>query len=131
MTNAEMIAYFEETFMRLVELKKEKARDYTDGADSSDAFADVEAVSIDTALDPDHILFTFASKHWIALRRAVLDTPPAKRGESVFSRIDDLIVYLVMLRAYLEEEGERRRAPRDIPPAPAPIRLAGGGDGSD
>jgi hypothetical protein len=117
MTNAELIAFFEKTAKEVIALRKAKAVDYSH---NDDAFLTIRMVAEDTGLKPEQVLHIFMTKHYDAIRKYLIH--PGKTTEPIEARINDLIVYLILIKALLSE---RRPAKTTLSPAPAPIRLGG------
>jgi hypothetical protein len=118
MTKDELHKFFEETLAHILELKKSKSRDY---ADDDDALWNVHDVALDTRLYPEKVVQVFMMKHWGVIQR-VINENNFVPSEPLDGRIDDMIVYLIILKAMLSE---RRQVESNIPRAPAPVRLAG------
>jgi hypothetical protein len=124
MTNDQLIYYFHETFNRIMDLRKLKSSDY---GESEDAFATVRRLAMNAGVNPQHALFVLMCKHWDVIRKYVIN-PVGPRSEPVESRIDDLIVYLVLLRALIDE----RRGPEEVVSSQsAPVRLDSRRDRAD
>jgi hypothetical protein len=117
MTNDELIAFFEKTMKEIIELRKVKAVDYSD---SDDAFLTIRRVAEDAHMKPEQVLHIFMTKHYDAIRKYLIH--PGQTTEPIEARINDLIVYLILIKALLSE---RRPAKTTLSPAPAPVRLGG------
>jgi hypothetical protein len=120
MTNDELIAFFEKTMKEIIELRKVKAVDYSE---PDDAFMTVRRVAQDSGMKPEQVLHIFMTKHYDAVRKHLVD--PGPTTEPIDSRINDLIVYLILIKAMLSE---RRPAEANLSPSPAPVRLGGDRD---
>jgi hypothetical protein len=75
----------------------------------------------------------YARKHFDAVMLYLRDLQVGvtrARSEPIEGRIDDLMVYLILLRAMLRErqDGERQRAEEAVPGEPSDGGLPGGGD---
>lgn len=60
-------------------------------------------------VNPETIWAVYAAKHWDAIMQYIKDLnelKSRKRIESLSGRVDDLIVYLLLFKAMLEESGE-------------------------
>jgi hypothetical protein len=93
MTHAALLAYMGRTFSEILEMKEEKGKAY---ATPEDAFTSLKNVAVEVGLTHERTLFTFMSKHWDVIRSfCVYHNRPSDLEE----RIDDMIIYLVLLRA--------------------------------
>jgi hypothetical protein len=86
------------TFTKILELSRAKGEEYDNGANAFDNF---NRVSHELEMTPESVLLVFASKHW----RSVLDYGrdlkegrSRDRTEPIEDRVDDLIVYLCLLK---------------------------------
>lgn len=94
MTNKELIQFIEKTMTEIVELRKAKAAAYSG---PYDAFDGVIRVAAEMGLTPEKTYFVYMSKHWDVIRQNIdnLRDFPDMEG-----RIDDLILYLILLKAF-------------------------------
>jgi hypothetical protein len=117
---------FEQEIMALREAgQKEYAHDV------DNAFANFERAAEDLGLDRKMVLWVFAMKHRDGIA-SFLQGHRSQR-ENVRGRINDLIVYLLILRGMIEEEeGVPPRAPTATRkgPAPRPRHRTGSGQES-
>jgi hypothetical protein len=120
MTNDELIGFFERTMAEVISLRKAKAVDYSE---PDDAFLVVRRVARETGVEPEQVLHIFMTKHYDAVRKYLIH--PGQTTEPIEARINDLIVYLILIKAMLSE---RRSAQATLSPAPAPVRLGGNRD---
>jgi hypothetical protein len=99
MTNDELVSWMEKQFSLIVDLKRSKGKIY--GSDTN-AFCSIDAVSLDLDMTREDVIFTFMAKHWNVLKdnRDHLDEM-IDFGE----RIDDLVIYLMMLKALTTKTG--------------------------
>jgi hypothetical protein len=93
MTNKELIAFIEKTMGEILELRKEKAAAYSG---PFDAFDGVRRVAAEIGLTPEKTYLVFMTKHWDVLRENI---DKLKEQPDIKSRIDDLILYLILLKA--------------------------------
>lgn len=94
---AYMSRVFEQDIMALSEAGQ---KEYSHNADN--AFANFERIAEDLELSREMVLWVYAMKHRDGIA-AYLKGHESQR-EDVTGRIDDLIVYLFILRAMIEEE---------------------------
>jgi len=84
---------------RMVELTESKGEEYK-GADDNQ-FGNFERTAQDTGLSREQVWLVFFNKHFDALRTYVRDKATGtkrQRSESIVGRIDDAILYLILLR---------------------------------
>jgi hypothetical protein len=113
-TNAEILEYFRETFATIISLREAKSKDY---GESEDALATIDRLSEMTDLTSEHAIFVLMCKHWDVLRKYAISQEPSV-ADPIASRIDDLIVYLVLMRAVIDE---RRRFEKNISAEPSEV----------
>jgi len=83
---------------RVIDLEKLKAKDY---ATSADRLATIRGIARELDLSMMTVWAVLAGKHWRAI---VAHTQGAQQNEPVASRVDDLLVYLLLYKAILQEE---------------------------
>ena len=97
----------QETMERILELNRTKGRDYA-GVD--DAFANFKRHATELGLTPEQIWAVYAAKHWDAVLTFCREH--AEQGytpsEPIEGRIDDLILYLMLLKGMARESGEEQ-----------------------
>ena len=82
------------------------------------AFSNFNRDAATNRVNPETILQIFASKHWHCILDHVADLEIGvirERGEPISRRVDDLIMYLVILSAMMEAR-DRREARAAMPP---------------
>ena len=100
----------DETIEKITTLSKLKGGEYAGDDDRLANFrrnADRLGVSMET------VWAVYAAKHWDAIQTFVQDLNVGKsrdRLEPISGRVDDLLVYLILFKAILEE----RDAPKDL-----------------
>ena len=75
-----------------------------------DRLANFRRNGVDVGLPMEVIWRVYAGKHWDSITQYVKDLTAGKdrtRGEPLSGRADDLIVYLLLFKAMLEERGEK------------------------
>jgi hypothetical protein len=106
MTNDEVLEVVELTMRRILEMRKVKARDYS--PDEDDAFSGVRRVAVKMKLSVMRLLMVYLSKHLDAIETCVWrHDAKLELIESVDGRIDDVILYLCLLKAAIVEERGR------------------------
>jgi hypothetical protein len=116
MTNEELNKIFEETFERIIKLRQSKAAEYNQG---QGVFGTVERTAIQFGVSIETVLMIFASKHWSSCVDYGRDIDTGKtrtRTESINQRIDDLIVYLLMLKGAIVERHNAAKINSTLPP---------------
>lgn len=103
-------AMVEATFAEIKRLADLKGAEYAGDNDRLDNF---RRNGFDTGADYRLVWRIYAGKHWDAISQYVKDItanrPPRVRLETLEGRVDDLIVYLLLFKAMLDEnasEGE-------------------------
>lgn len=89
----------------IMALREAGQKEYAHSSDN--AFGNFERVAADLGLDRKMVLWTYARKHMdgiVAFLRGHIS-----QREPVEGRINDLITYLLLLRAMIEEEKTRAR----------------------
>lgn len=94
-----------ETWERIVELGKKKGGEYAGDRDRLENFKrNGERLN----LPMEVIWAVYAGKHWDAITQYCVDTHTGtkrERMEGLSGRCDDLIVYLILFKAMLQERG--------------------------
>ncbi len=106
MKNKEFYDLMVRTFDDAKAIAKLKGEDYTKG--SLDALANFKEGGKDIDLDPKKVAWVFMNKHYQAITNYV-KTNGRSESEPIDLRIKDLINYLVLLLALIEEE-----KPKDV-----------------
>lgn len=92
-----------ETFENCAELARLKGSEYSG---DTDRLANFRRNGAAIGLPMEAIWYVYAAKHWDALTQSILDKTHGKtreRLEPLEGRIDDLIVYLVLLKCMMVE----------------------------
>ena len=108
MTNERVIAIIQETLQRVLELRRTKGMEYTGGSD--DALYNFRNNAVACGASLELIWRIYAGKHWDAISTYVKDIVLEKtreRSEPIVGRVDDLITYLLLFKAILEERGDK------------------------
>lgn len=117
-----------QTVTNMQKLAQEKGGEY---AGDEDRLANFRRNAHDAGCSMELVWRIYAGKHWDAISQYVKDIVEGKtrpRSESISGRLDDLIVYAVLMKAIVEEREEamQPKLPFAIPPAmvipPAPPR---------
>lgn len=93
----------EETIAKVVELGKFKGGEY---AGDDDRLANFRRNGIALGLPMETVWAVYAAKHWDAVQQYIKDLQHGKqrqRLESIEGRVDDLIVYLLLFKAMIDE----------------------------
>ena len=92
---------------KMVSLTESKGEEYKGAQDNQ--FGNFERTAQDTGLSREQVWLVFFNKHFDALRTYVRDMATGverKRSESIVGRIDDAILYLILLRGMvIQNEG--------------------------
>lgn len=100
----------DETIERITTLSKLKGGEY---AGDQDRLANFRRNAAALGVPMETVWAVYAAKHWDAVQQFVLDLNTGKtreRLEPIDGRVDDLLVYLILFKAILEE----RNAPKDL-----------------
>lgn len=93
----------DETFRNIKELSELKGGEY---AGDGDRLANFRRNGIDQGLPMESIWRVYAAKHWDAIGQYCKDKLSGKerhRMESISGRADDLITYLILFKAMVDE----------------------------
>ena len=99
MTRAEMARVMERVFAECNAVRGEGQKEYARRDDS--AFANFERIAVDLGITREKVLWVYAMKHKDGIA-SHLNGHTSQR-EDVRGRINDLIVYLFLLRGMLDE----------------------------
>lgn len=93
----------DDTFARLTELSNTKGQEY---AGSEDRLANFKRLGAELNLDPRHVLWVYATKHLDSIRTYLREVnAPVQRtlSEPIDGRIDDAILYFILLKGLIYE----------------------------
>lgn len=100
----------DKTFNRIRELNLTKGLEYT-GDRQDDALANFRSNGKDVGIAPEVCLRVYAGKHWNSISQYIRDIQNGNErvySESIEGRIDDLILYLLLLKAFVVEREEEK-----------------------
>lgn len=92
------------TFYNIRSLLNVKGGEYAPGVDRLANFKD-NAKALE--LNPKQVWAVYAGKHWDAIKNFIVDESQGRirmRSEAIEGRIDDLIVYLLLLKGLLVDK---------------------------
>lgn len=95
------------TVEEIIKLSKLKGGEY---AGDDDRLANFRRNGLALGLPMETVWAVYAGKHWDAIQQSIKDLNEGKtrqRLESLVGRADDLIVYLILFKAMLEERTEK------------------------
>ena len=104
MTKQEFEAYLAETTNRLFALTRPKGAEY---AGSSDQLANFYRLSDALGMPPEAVLLVYLTKHLDSIHtyvRGLTTGHSFPASEPITGRIDDALLYLVLLRALIEQD---------------------------
>lgn len=99
----------EKTVIMINQLSKLKGGEY---AGDSDRLANFRRNAQALGLSMEQVWAVYASKHWDSIQQYVKDIATGtkrERMESLAGRADDLIVYLILFKAILEEKDPKNK----------------------
>jgi hypothetical protein len=91
--------YLKATLERLIELTRSKGREY---ANSDDQLANFKRLSTQLGPSPAAIAYVYLAKHLDSIQSHIR-SPERDLSEPIAGRIDDAILYLILLKALLDE----------------------------
>jgi len=103
MNNDQFIEFLRHTYENLLDLTRTKGLEY---ASSQNAFANFEGIAADIQLPREKILWVYFTKHLYSIRNYLNG---GTSSEPIAGRIDDAILYLVLLKAMLTEGSVQER----------------------
>lgn len=116
-THAQYDKLVKATVEEILRLSKLKGGEY---AGDVDRLANFRRNGAALGLSMETIWAVYAGKHWDAIQQYVKDLQEGKtrpRAESILGRLDDLIVYSILMKAMVEER-EAANKPQDGTAAP-------------
>ena len=95
---------FEDRFLKttleeLIHLTRTKGREY---ANNDDQLANFKRLGTQLGLRPEQVLYVYLAKHLDSIQ-SFLRHPEQDLSEPIEGRIDDAILYLILLKALLDE----------------------------
>ena len=102
-TNGQYTALLHSTVENVMKLSKLKGGEYSG---DQDRLANFRRNALALGLSMEHVWAVFAGKHWDAIQQFVKDLSVGverTRAEPIAGRADDLIVYLILFKAMLQE----------------------------
>jgi len=104
MNHADWSILFRNTINEIERLSVQKGGEYASGGDRLENFKH-NAASL--GLRPEQVWAVYAGKHWDAIQTYVKDISSNRlreRSESIEGRLDDLIVYCILMKAIIQEQ---------------------------
>lgn len=101
MTHDERREVCDEVFVKVNQLLNGKGADYGSAVDANANFKHYE----DMGMTRFQVWFLYVSKHWTAIRNAIINNPqhPKRNAEHLRESIIDVITYSVILLTLLDE----------------------------
>lgn len=100
MTTREFMEFFAKRYEELYKTTEAAQREYADPANVFDNF---DRLASDLNLDRKKVLYVYMKKHLDAIRN-FLNDPSRNVREPIHKRIGDVIVYLMILDAMIQDE---------------------------
>lgn len=104
MTSSEFEYLLAATYSKLCGLTAAKGREY---ANSDDQLANFKRLSQALGISPEAVCFTYLAKHLDSIQ-SYLRCPEKPLSEPIEGRIDDAILYLVLLKALCHDSARSR-----------------------
>jgi hypothetical protein len=105
MTVDEMLEDFEYSLAAIIDKKRAKAKQYD--PDGKDAFGALNRDAKELGMTVPEVIFPYMVKHWEVLKSWRHDLCQL---DDAHDRIDDVIIYLLMIRTWLTENSEATSA---------------------
>ena len=99
MNGSEFAYLLDATHQRLVDLTATKGREY---ANSDDQLANFKRLSATLGISPEAVCFVYLTKHLDSIQ-SHLRCPEKLLSEPIEGRIDDAILYLILLKGLLND----------------------------
>ncbi len=106
MTRDEVKSAMDKVFAECMKLREAAQKEYAH--EESNAFANFEDDARSLKISREAVLSVFANKHWRGIRAYI--TGHKSQREDVRGRINDMIVYLCLLRGMVDENEFNRNA---------------------
>lgn len=107
MTKSEFAQLMSEVFDSEINKLRQSGQQEYAGGDQADAFTNFNKLAIDLGIDRKRVLWVYAMKHKDGIESYLRGN--VSQREPVQGRINDLIVYLFLLRGMIEEESTQLR----------------------
>lgn len=104
MNGSEFACLLDATHQRLVDLTATKGREY---ANSTDQLANFKRLSETLGISPEAVCFVYLTKHLDSIQ-SHLRWPEKPLSEPIDGRIDDAILYLILLKGLLNDSARSR-----------------------
>jgi hypothetical protein len=99
-------AVFANRFADCIDMLKSKNADYSQGEQKGDRIAAFRRISRDVNISMKQAWAVFCQKHWGAVMKFVKDN--TVESEPIDGRINDIINYMVLLGAIINDEKEKK-----------------------
>lgn len=124
MNSYEFSSIVHEVHDKMVTLTHTKGLEYRAGDD--DQFANFKKQSVELNMPMEKVLMVYLSKHLDSIRNYVRNCPVShvehydpKLSEPIEGRVDDAILYLILLRGMVRERKQERNDVQPVQVAPA------------
>lgn len=106
MNNARFIDLINETFTTIKDLADTKGKEYTVG--SADRLENFKGEATNCGITAYQIWSVYASKHYRSIQSYIRSGGKVFSTEPIEGRIDDLILYLLLLKGLIEDHQQLR-----------------------
>jgi len=103
----------DEVHMKLKAMTRTKGEEYT-GSNSDDQLANFHRDAALLGVEPEVVIMIFLNKHWNSVSEYVRNKQnktPRELSEPIIGRVDDAILYLILLRAMIMDNEHSQVAP--------------------
>jgi hypothetical protein len=111
MISKEFFDLMDATYQRLLDLSESKGMEY---AGSADRLSNFKRLGVELSMPPEKVLWVYMTKHLDSLRTWLRELEgPIRRipSEPIEGRIDDAILYLILLKGLICERTNRENLP--------------------
>jgi hypothetical protein len=103
-----------DTWDSINKLSASKGVEYTGHEGSKNVHANFDRLSLALQIIPEKILMVYLTKHMDSIATYVNSIPVKVMSEPIESRIDDAILYLILLRAMVWRSTSMNKAPSNL-----------------
>jgi hypothetical protein len=109
MNTNDLNALLERTFVQMKALSSTKGEEY---AGTEDRLSNFKRLADELEMTPEQVLMVYLTKHLDSIRTYIKDKASGRKrelSEPIAGRIDDAILYLILLKGLVYEREEKER----------------------